>query len=137
MQLLEQTSIEELRSMKSKELSKFLSMIGAETDKAVSVVDKKDRTHYLKFVTLIEGEKWGFQGSKGNYYIVQRNGDVNNRERTGMLSCNCPSWIFNNGSNKRFCKHCKAVMVSGELDFHQQHDILDKREQVFQDKDIW
>lgn len=136
MPLLLETPEEELRSMRAKDLAKFLSLQNWKPDKLVTVVDK-GKSKDLWFATIIDGEKWAFKGSGKDPYIVQRNGDVGNIERTDMLSCNCPSWVFNNGSHKRFCKHCKAIMTSGELDLNKTLDIIEKREQVFQDRNIW
>lgn len=51
------------------------------------------------FVTTIESK------SSGKEYIIKMRTD-------GMLTCNCPSWIYNQRGN-RTCKHIDEVIKAG------------------------
>ena len=65
----------------------------------------------MSYETIEDGTEWEFRSSSNpqKRYRVILNGFVNNSERNGMLSCNCPSWVFNQKGD-RTCKHTKEIM---------------------------
>ncbi len=59
----------------------------------------------------------------GKCYIVKKRLD------TGMLTCNCPAWIFNKYED-RTCYHTLKLMASGALQSQQQNQVIDRIEAV-------
>lgn len=39
-------------------------------------------------------------------YLIKKNPE------TGQLSCNCPAWIFQKGSERNPCKHIRSLVLA-------------------------
>ena len=88
----------------------------------------------------VDEKEWEFKSNSsfGKSYFTKLNGNVNNKERSFTLSCNCPPWIFNHGKNgkKRWCEHCR-IILNEELNFTEQVDVMEKRDRLYDDVEVW
>ena len=77
---------------------------------------------YMKYIKLVSRKPSGYEmlkmiesdSKKGKFYYIKRN------FTNGKISCNCPSWIYNNGMKKgaesRVCKHIEKYMKENSED---------------------
>lgn len=82
----------------------------------------------VKYAVVIPNKLWVADGS--SRYIVRIGfDDENNWERQGTLVCDCMAWRVS--GYKRVCKHTKAIVKNGDIDFHALVDVMTKRAKHF------
>ena len=86
----------------------------------------------MAYQTIVDGKEWEFRSSSNptkRYRVILNDSNVRNFERAGMLSCNCPGWIFNAKRN-RMCKHCEEIMRK-EMMVTEQMGIIERKKAIY------